>query len=221
VSSIYLGNINGGEVRCEMAQSVVKAATSGVISFVWLKQSPPYLDIHRNVIVEHFLNQTDLDKLLFVDSDIEFTVDDIVALDEADLDVVSGWYRNPDEKGQLHPVVYGWGPRKESNGRHTSTVQIETDEDLMDLPEVKPQIAQVTAAGTGFVMLTRNMLADMGDLYGLPQPWFVEQAVIGKPGEDPVWHGEDLMFGLRASKMGRPWHVHKGVHLPHRKTGKF
>ncbi len=221
MSSIYLGNINPGLLRAEMATSVVQAATDGAISYVWFKQSPPYLDIHRNVIVEHFLNHSECDKLLFVDSDVEFTPDDVRALDATDLDVVSGWYYNPSPDGILRPVVYYWGPRKESDGAHTSTVQYESLTEIEALPEQQDRVSEVCAAGTGFLMLSRDVLIKMAETFGLPQPWFVEQAVIGAPGEDPVWHGEDLMFGLRSSQIGYPWHVHKDVHLSHYKYGKF
>lgn len=216
--SVYLGNINPGHVRAEMATSVVRAVSEVAISFVWLKQSPPYLDIHRNVVVEDFLNRDQEDKLLFVDSDVEFEPDHIRMLDAVDVDLVSGWYRNPNSaSGKLQPVLYHWG----YNGEYTQMIQYETDDDIEGLPEVQDRVSIVGAGGTGFTMISRTLLKKMAETFEAPQPWFTEQGVVGAEGEGPVWHGEDLMFGLRAAQLGFEWHVHKDARVPHYKTAKI
>lgn len=216
--SVYLGNINPGHVRAEMATSVAWAVADGAISYVYLKQSPPYLDVHRNMVVQHFLERDREDKLLFVDSDVEFEPDHIRMLDAVDVDLASGWYRNPEfPSGTLKPVLYRWG----HNGTHTQMIQYDSDAEVEHLPEVADRVAVVAAGGAGFTMISRTLLEKMGDRFGLPQPWFAEQAVVGADGEEPVWHGEDFMFGLRAAQLGFEWHVHKDVRLNHYKTAKI
>ena len=94
----------------------------------------------RSEMARTFLVESDLDRLMWIDADIEFTPDDVAKLWNLDADVAVGIYPQ-----KFLPVVYAvW-----VNGKQ--------DPDLDALPNP----CEVDFAGTGFMMIKRRALERM------------------------------------------------------------
>jgi hypothetical protein len=200
-----IGVICAGNVKMECVQSLIGALGNHIVDTVYLHQSGPYLDDGRNFLVRVF-NSPELehcDRLLMVDSDIEFSPEDVTKLAEDDLPVVSGVYYNPVGQGVL-PVVYQWG---DLDGRHR----------LLNVTEWGDEgpISEVDGVGAGFLMIGRDVFHKLEFVYGEPQPWFAEDIVDG------IHYGEDLTFCLRAKEAGFSIHVDRDVQVAHHKSARL
>ena len=86
-----------GATPSETVESLLACATTKTVKWMFLTTSGPYLDDGRNNMVLAF-NDAHLDlcdRLLMVDSDVEFTPDHVRQLEEDDLPVVAGVYHSP------------------------------------------------------------------------------------------------------------------------------
>lgn len=208
-----LGNINPGEVRAEYMQSVISVIQKPVdeghgTRFVELlsKVHGPYLDVGRNYIVEKFLAGT-AEVLLFVDSDMEFTADqvhEIVAKVSPAQPVVGGLYVNWFANHGVKPVALVW--------------DIDSTPPLMvpiDNPSDGDGLVEVGCVGTGFMAIHRSLLDQMTTLFDAPCPWFAEVAYAGSQ------MGEDVTFCQRAVALGHPVYVDTDLRIHHHKTVRF
>lgn len=206
--SICLAVIAPGSVHLRCAESITGAVVSKVVDWVYYHQVGPYLDDGRNECVMAFMERfTDCDRLLMVDSDIEFLPEDVVRLAEDDLPIISGVYHSVYD-GVMLPVVYDWGLA--SNGkRHMGPVKRWPDVALDE--EWEEPICIVAGAGAGFLMVKREVFETLGEIHGPPQPWFAEDI------RDGCHMGEDLCFNLRAADAGFVTHVDRRVQVAHHK----
>lgn len=206
--TIALGNINAGEVRIEFLQAVVAAVEAHAINYLILKTNGPYLDDARNLVVQEFL-KTDCSELLFMDSDVGCTPDQIEAvaktrLNVGPLDIVAGWYFGASKRG-TKPVVY-------RRPRPTAVKLVEVPKSDLTRAALGDDLLEVDAVGTGFMMIPRALLDLMISTYDYPTTPFAELVIDG------VHHGEDLTFCLRAKALGARIFVNPTVRVPHYKV---
>lgn len=134
----------------------------------------------RNTSVATFL-KTDYQKLFFIDSDIDFTPEDVSKLWNLNTDVAVGAYsmKRPDKP------VSAW-----------------KDGGLVDLSELK-EITEVDYAGTGFMLIDREVFVKFKETYthlnhiegnvGECHCWFDPRVQNGEPG-DNFYMSEDYAF---------------------------
>lgn len=170
----------------------------------------------RNRCAQVFLDDTEAEWLLFIDSDMGFAPDMVDRLvDSAD----------PVER----PIMGGLAFAMKSDGaaplyarryRTTPTLYTlaETDEDtgfvaMIDYP--RDQVVSVAATGAACILLHRNALEKVRAEYG--DCWFDH---IPKP---KGWgsFGEDLSLSLRLAACGIPIHVDTSVKTTHDKGGVY
>lgn len=215
VRKFSVGNINPGDVRCEFMQSVVGIITASEseehgtkLDELIVKVHGPYLDVGRNMVVERFL-KSDSEVLLFVDSDMEPTADqihEIVAKVSAEQPIIGGLYVNLFPNHGVRPVALNWQA-------------LTDDQPIQMVPIPMPTggegLLEVDCVGTGFMAIHRSLLDQMTEVFDAPSPWFAEVALGGSQ------MGEDVTFCQRARSLGHPVYVDTTIHVPHHKTIRF
>jgi hypothetical protein len=162
----------------------------------------------RNVVVKTFLETTDADWLLMIDSDERLSLDTwhklIDAAHDKDRPIVSGLVFAAffDENDGLRPVP--------------TIYHMDSEKGLQPIDAYpKDQLIEVDAVGTGCILIHRSVLLDMQKQatpnQGSNWAWFVEGAIDG------TYFGEDLLFSKRLKSMGYKIHAHTGAILPHHK----
>jgi hypothetical protein len=204
---VVIGNISPGSVKTPFLTSCLAARDAGV-QFV-LIQSSGYLDDGRNEVVKKFLEATEKEWLLFIDSDIEFTVADIERLvasaDRKERPVVAGTYFSQvGDEGAVVPLIYFWseGPRRKM--------------EVVDGHFLAGKVGLVECDGTGagFLLVHRDFLVEMAGEYASREslPWFDE------PLRNGVHFGEDLAFFIRVAELGHKLYVNVDVRVAHHKS---
>ena len=213
-SKVAIGVMSAGEIRMETAESLIAAMATHAAKIVFFWQQGPYLDDGRNHLCRIFcydvFEQHGCDRLLMVDSDIEFLPQDVTRLAELDLPIVSGTYFNAYDN-IVRPVVYDWCENEV--GLKTLAV-IGGWPDSEDDPDYDP-VTKVTSVGAGFLMIRRDALDTIGEIHGDPQPWFAEDV------RDGIHFGEDHTFCLRAAEAGIDVCVDRSVNLAHHKHARI
>ena len=216
---VAIATITAGSCRVEYAASCYDALTHGNAAQRWLiVPCGPYLDQGRNDAVRQFNTQTpECEALLFVDTDVSFTPEDIHALWEAmhayhaahDVwPVIGGMYLSYSTAiGGAKIVAYRMKEDPSHDNRRRFFPLFLRD--LEGVPE--GALLEVEGLGTGFMMIHRSTLEHVAANHPTPQDWFTEEVVDGE------WFGEDLMFCLRAKALGHPILAHSGVRLTHYK----
>lgn len=137
------------------------------------------------------------DKILWIDSDIEFTPEDALKLYSSDLDIVSGCYLFPDGK-----VVAYKNPFSNNYSKH-------------ELKDKKDPI-EVASVGFGFICIKAGIFEKM------ERPWFQSAEVEISPKNMPTHKfqilGEDFSWCIRAKKMGYKIWLDPTIKLTHHKT---
>ena len=162
----------------------------------------------RNVVVKTFLETTDADWLLMIDSDERLSLDTwhklIDAAHDKDRPIVSGLVFAAffDENDGLRPVP--------------TIYHMDSEKGLQPIDAYpEDQLIEVDAVGTGCILIHRSVLLDMQKQatpnQGSNWAWFVEGAIDG------TYFGEDLLFSKRLKSMGYKIHAHTGAILPHHK----
>jgi len=200
---ICIGTICGGSVRVEYLHGLISAisAQDTPVGRVLIEPSGPYLDDARNSVVAKFLDTTKLTYLLFIDSDIYFTLDDVRAIyDFARLQhkfcIVSGAYRT--ERNGSYVVA---GVRNFSG-----QIDMLTLEQFSTLRS--PTV--VDGVGAGFLLIPRAILTELQAIHGSPCPWFDEPI-----DEHGVHLGEDYGFCERVTKLGHKIFLHPDIRVTH------
>lgn len=161
----------------------------------------------RNMLVAQFLDRSDAEWLLMIDTDHRVPVKtfDLLmrAAHETSTPVVAG-------------LCFGAWP---SDGPYPRPIPIAYD--LIDgtftpIADIEPrQILRVDGVGTGCVLIHRGVLSDMRtDVDDGLKDWCWFQ---DGPTGDGRWMSEDLTFCSRLNERGIPIHVHTGAVLPHEK----
>jgi len=166
----------------------------------------------RNYGVQLFLDKTDHEWLLFVDTDMGFAPDSIdrllAAADPATRPVMGGLcfalnFRAYDGKGgmrtQIVPTLYRIG-KNVATGHESFSFYGDYPAD---------SVVQVAATGAAFLLIHRTALEKLRAEFGAQ--WFDQ---VQSPGG---LLGEDFSFCLRLGSVGLPVHVHTGVQTTHHK----
>lgn len=151
----------------------------------------------RNVCVAAFM-QTDYERLMFIDADIEFHPDDVGMLLEMDQPIAVGVYR-----------------MKKPGSRYAAW----RDGELIDdLDQFKRPIT-VDYAGTGFMMIKREVFTEISEEY---PDWKYEEGQVGDCFgyfQDPILDGfhcsEDYFFCRTWRDLGHEVWMHPQVRLIH------
>ena len=162
----------------------------------------------RNVVVKTFLETTDADWLLMIDSDERLSLATwhklIDSAHDKDRPIVSGLVFAAffDGEDSLRPVptIYRMDPEKGLEAIDAYPID---------------KLIEVDATGTGCLLIHRSVLLDMQKQatpnQGKDWAWFVEGAIDG------TYFGEDLLFSKRLKSMGYKIFAHTGAILPHHK----
>jgi hypothetical protein len=162
----------------------------------------------RNVVVKTFLETTDADWLLMIDSDERLKLETwhklIDAAHDKDRPIVSGLVFAAffDDEDGLRPVPTIYKMDMEKGLQPIDAYPID-------------ELIEVDAVGTGCILIHRKVLLDMQSQatpnQGKDWAWFVEGAIDG------TYFGEDLLFSKRLKSMGYKIFAHTGAILPHHK----
>ena len=142
------------------------------------------------------------DRIMWIDSDIEWEPEDIFQLMSHDYDVVSGCYMLANEEVTAYPKVLRGGMTKE---------QI--------LSKKKP--FEVRGVGFGFLMVKQGIFEK------IKRPWFsqisvyIENEETGEKEEKFPLMGEDLSWCEKVHRMGIPIMVDPLVRVTHHKYVKI
>ena len=162
----------------------------------------------RNVVVKTFLEQTDADWLLMIDSDERLSLETwhklIDSAHDKDRPIVSGLvfaaFFDGDDGLRPVPTIYRMDPEKGLEAIDGYPID---------------ELIEVDATGTGCLLIHRSVLLDMQKQATVNQgkdwAWFVEGAIDG------TYFGEDLLFSKRLKSLQYKIHAHTGAILPHHK----
>jgi len=162
----------------------------------------------RNVVIKTFLEQTDAEWLLMIDSDERLSLETwhklLDSAHDKDRPIVSGlvfaaFFDNEDGLRPV-PTIYKMDPEKGLQPIDAYPID---------------ELIEVDAVGTGCILIHRKVLLDMQSQatpnQGKDWAWFVEGAIDG------TYFGEDLLFSKRLKSMGYSIFAHTGAILPHHK----
>jgi len=165
------------EAAVHLVESVIELREAQVdASFQWGVGSA-LIDLCRNRLVKKFLEKTDSDKLLFIDSDIIFKAEDVTRL---------AWH------SQKYAIVGATYPVRKEPAKFFLKAKgdsLETNQD---------GLIEVEGFGAGFVMIDRNVFTRMKplvpeiDFEGEPMTWYFDTRIIGRR-----FLGEDISFYKR------------------------
>lgn len=206
IGSCDPGMVNGGFAYhlIQLAQS--RASRLG--PFVRIKGSG-LLSKQRNRVVKQFLEKTESDWLLMLDSDEQLSVFNFDLLCETAHDK---------ERPVVAALVFaGFSEPGKPYPKPVPAIFQDTEEGFLPLYKYdKKSVFEIDAAGTGCLMVHRSVLEKMRENadsnVGEDWCWFWDGPVGGK------WIGEDLLFSRRVRALGYPIHVNTGVIIPHQKS---
>lgn len=146
-----------------------------------------------------FKGSVTYDKILWIDSDIIFTPEDVIKAYESPFDIVAGAYMIASGEVVAYKELFGRGY---------------TMEEVKNLTEPE----RISGAGMGF------MAVKSGVFESLTRPWFqspvVTTQISGKDFTFPIM-GEDLSFCYRAGQAGFEIWLDPSIKLIHHKTFKI
>jgi len=205
IGSCDPGMVSGSFAFALMQLSAVRSSRLG--SHIRIKGSG-LLSKQRNRVVKHFLDTTDSDWLLMIDSDEQLSVENFDKLIDAahhiERPIVAGLVFAAFDVGWIYP-------------QPLPAIFMEQENGFLPLYNYdKNSIFEIDAAGTGCLLVHRSVLEKMREHttehQGQDWCWFWDGAINGE------WVGEDLLFCRRAKQLGFPIYAHTGVILPHLKT---
>lgn len=159
----------------------------------------------RNALTKRFVDDTDADWLLWIDSDMAWQPEALEALlasaDPTERPIVGGLCFGA-LHDELFPTIYHLAAM---DGGGFSTVRVN------DYPP--GAMIRCTATGAAFLLIHRSALVAIRD-HGFNRtfPWFQETENNGQP------VGEDITFSLRAGQLDIPVHVNASVRVGHHKS---
>lgn len=206
---VVIAWISPGQTSHYFTESLFATGLVG-LSEGWLVNSLPdwssaNVSASRNTVTARFLDSTDAEWLLWVDSDMRWDPSkDIQALldaaDPVERPIVGGLCFGMATDG-MFPTIYHF---TRVDGRVVTARVREYPRD---------EVFSVAATGAAFLLIHRRVLVEMRDAgFNATFPWFQETELDGNP------VGEDLTFCIRAAGLGIPIHVHTGVRIGHHKS---
>lgn len=206
MSGVVLCLMSDGNVKLRCTESIAWAIAERVVDAAFFYEAGHYLDDGRNACVRRFLKRfPDLDRLLMVDSDIEFTPADVELLAVDNLPIVSGVYHSAFD-GELRPVAYAWDEEQEQLVPARAWPDGPLQESFHEHP-----LVEMGASGAGFLMVKREVFQALGEIHGEPCPYFAEEIRGGRH------YGEDMCFCLRAAEAGYKTVLDRRVQVAHHK----
>lgn len=207
---VCIGMVNNGWINSALLVDLVHIAVRPKTHFDSIVQvaNIGLTTRSRNVVVRNFLEQSDAEWLLLIDSDQRLDPEVFQLLCETahhiDRPIVSG-------------LVFGAFFDNVDNLRPVPTIYTMTEDDGLQPIDDYPtnSLIEVDAAGTGCLLLHRDVLlrvqANATTNQGPMWAWFVEGAIDGS------YFGEDLLFCKRLTSLGYKIHAHTGAVCGHRK----
>ena len=207
---VCIGMVNNGTIDALLAMDLIHIAREKDGHFDHMVQvgNVGLTTRSRNVVVKTFLETTNANWLLMIDSDERLSLDTwhklIDSAHDKDRPIVSG-------------LVFAAFFDGEDALRPVPTIYLMDSEKglqpIDDYPE--NQLIEVDAVGTGCILIHRSVLLEMQKQatpnQGKNWAWFVEGAIDG------TYFGEDLLFSKRLKSMGYKIFAHTGAILPHHK----
>lgn len=193
LDKIVIGIPNNGTITMETAFSLMGIIMSdsrggGLIDAVVQSQSL-FVDLNRNNIVDGFLNDYNSEWLLFVDTDIEITLEDVYRLHQIatnnDLKILGGvyFYSYSHKSIDSKPAVQ----MLDKNG---------VPHDFYNI-DFQKEFFRVDSMGTGSLLIHRDVLNDITRINGRGEPyWFKTYDEKGS------FMGEDVYFCRIAKECG-------------------
>lgn len=211
---IAIALITSGDVRVEYMESTINSLIEKVASNWFVTPCGPYLDIGRNKGVYTFLDGMEHEWLLYVDSDIQFNIENVRQVYEYAVEY--------EREHGVYPVVGGsYLGIKDGGAAVIAYRRLDPDDASSEFENIEmtevldhKDTTDVDGMGTGFMLIHRSILENMRKGYHSVAPLDVFACVA----VDHHWAGEDITFCLRAAHMGYPVKLHRGVRLIHYKT---
>lgn len=208
---VWIGNVNPGQVGTDYTSSLIELALAdrvngwGCFQGILEARSGANVSKGRNEIVTRFLDKTDGEWLLFIDSDMVVPEDTIVRLlmaaQAAGTKIISGLCVMVTPDGPI-PTLYL--PAEEPNA--VTRVMLNAPDD---------QVMQVFATGAACLMVHRDVLEKFRETaQGDPFCWFQEKVIR------TCWVSEDITFCLRAYELGFTVFVDTTLSIGHAKYGR-
>lgn len=221
LGTVQIAYLHGGTVSHSWHQSLLnaiaydKAIGQDVIASLPYAVScsgPNSLVEGRNMAVKHFLDETDAQWLMFIDTDMGFQADAIerllVAARFVERPVIGGLcfalkHMKPDGMGGFNvlpvPTLFEWARNEDQGLGFANRFRYP--------PE---SIVKVAGTGAAFLLINRWVLDRLRNAYG--DRWF-DFVQYG----DGVQVSEDLSFCWRLAEQEIPVHVHTGIKVSHHK----
>jgi hypothetical protein len=177
------------------------------ISWMWFSEYSSHVADAREMTIngdninsldqkKPFKGKIEYDKILWIDSDIQFTPQDAIKLLDSDKDIISGAYLLPFGEVTAYPKLLKPGYTYEEVLRMTEPVKI---------------------AGCGFGFLA----VKSGVFESLSRPWFQSAIVEQEDGFRFPMMGEDLSWCKRVTDLGYEIWLDPTVRVTHHKTMKL
>lgn len=131
------------------------------------------------------------DKIIWIDSDIEWSVDDFFKLYNSEKDIISGCYLMEDRHTPIYTKIKG---------------PMLSEKDLLK----KKDIFEIVACGFGFVAMKQGVFEN------IPRPWFISEKIDND--EKLTLMGEDLSWCMKALKSGFKLWADPSIKVVHRKS---
>lgn len=196
MQNVAIGYTHYGDVKEPFMSSMLEMAiyeersTRNIASYISV--GGPTITENRNRIVNEFLRQGH-EWLLFLDTDLKFEPDLIQKLIHQ---------ASPDKRPIIAGLYFG------KMGSHEEIVPIwlcqDKDNELSTCRDIGEHLTELTAAGTGCLLIHRSVLFTMRLKTDDPWPWFGHDVFIKADTKKAARLGEDLTFCLRARKAGFP-----------------
>jgi len=197
-----------GKINIKLAYNIAalmpKALQYGVSVKLGDVSGCSIITMARNQLVHEFL-KTDATELLFIDSDVIATADDVLRLmaQSGDKDITAGAY-----------------PRRSKDKNFFADLYFDENQDL----EFDGSLMRLERVGTGFMLIQRHVIEAMVAAH--PE-WFYDfkgEQVCGVfdfQNRDGRYLGEDYLFCDRAREHGFKIHIDVDISLPHVGTEAF
>jgi len=207
---VCIGMVNNGTIDALLAMDLIHVAREKDGHFDHMVQvgNVGLTTRSRNVVVKTFLETTDAQWLLMIDSDERLSLETWHKLVDAAHDK---------ERPIMSGLVFAAFFDNEDGLRPVPTIyQMDMEKGLQPIDGYPiDEIIEVDAVGTGCLLIHRSVLLEMQKQatpnQGKDWAWFVEGAIDG------TYFGEDLLFSKRLKSLGFKIHAHTGAILPHHK----
>lgn len=212
-NQLVIINLSPGTTAVDMTTSLLSfnnwdRDNRKILEGLKFNQGTGLLGYHRSEALSAALKDFTAEWFMFIDSDMEFSPDDVYGLFDTARDggygITSGLYINYLD-GRFKPLIYDFAIM--SNGfagmKERDTYEPDTITDCDGVP-------------CGFMLLRRDMLEQMVQHFGPVNAWFTDGEFPGH-----VYQGEDLTFCRRARYLGWRVAVNTGIALNHVKKIKL